>query len=321
MKRRQLLLAGALGAMAPVCAFAQARPVRIGMLAPRPLAESTFSPAIVRRLSELGYRQGSGMVLEYRFPDGAGERFPKLARELLDLKCDLIFAGSLGAARALRDARPAIPVIFIAVDFDPLAQGFVASLRIPGGNMTGVYLRQGAVAAKRLEIARETLPGAKRFLVLADEHTQEQLDAVRKAAEAASVTLTVVEFRKQPYDLAAAFETGLRAGVEALIGLGSPVFAANLGKVSVFLARHRLPAIGSAYAAEAGFLLSYSADHVKAGRRAADLGVRILKGAKPADTPVEQTDEFELVINLKTARALGVKIPHAVLTRAARAIE
>jgi putative ABC transport system substrate-binding protein len=212
-------------------------------------------------------------------------------------------------------------VIFIAVDFDPLAQGFVASLRSPGGNMTGVYLRQGAVAAKRLEIAQETLPGAKRFLVLADEYTQEQLDAVRRAAETARVTLTVVEFRKQPYDFAAAFETGRHAGVEAVIGLGSPVFAANLSKVSEFLARHRLPAIGSWYAAEAGFLLSYSGDHVKAGRRAADLGVRVLKGAKPPDTPVEQVDEFELVVNLKTARALGVKIPHAVLTRATRAIE
>ncbi len=321
--RRQFLLASALGAVAPACAIAQARPVRIGMLNNRPLAVSFYAGSIVRRLAELGYREGAGMILEFRSADGFADRFPKQARELIALKCDLIFAiGPEVAVRALRDARTSVPVVFLAIDYDPLEKRVVTSLSRPGGNITGVYVPQGALAAKRLEVMREVVPTARRFLVLADTFSNDQLDAVRKTAEAAGVQLTIVEFSNQPYDFAGAFETGRKAGVQGLIGLASGVFASNLATISALLEKYRLPSAGTSGAmAGAGFLFSYGPDVPKTTRRVADLGARILKGAKPADIPVEQADEFELVINARTARVLGVKIPESVLARATKIVQ
>lgn len=263
------------------------------------------------------------MVLEYRSADGVVDRFPRLARELIDLKCDLIFAiGPEHSARAMRDARSTVPVVILAIDYDPVEKGIIANLRRPEANMTGVYLPQAALAVKRLEIAREVVPTARKLLVLADPYSRDQLNAVRKAAEKVGVTLTVVEFTKQPYDFASAFESGRRAGVEVLIGFSSPVFAANGAALSAFLAQHRLPGVGFfPRLAEEGFLMSYGADIVKAARRVADIGVRILKGDKPADIPLEQSDEYDLVLNLKTAKTLGVKIPYSVMARATRVIE
>ena len=149
--RRRFLLATALGAIAPVRTFAQARPVKVGMLGPR--AKSFFAPFVLQRLAELGYREGSSMVLEYRHADGVADRFPQLARDLIKLECDLIFAiGSEHAARALRDARSPVPIVFLAVDYDPLEQGIVKSLARPGGNLTGVYALNLPMVLKRLEI-------------------------------------------------------------------------------------------------------------------------------------------------------------------------
>jgi putative ABC transport system substrate-binding protein len=321
--RRRFLLASAVGAFASPVAFAQARQVKIGVLAPIPRSLSIPAPSLVKRLSELGYREDAGMVLEYRSADGVVDRFPRLARELIDLKCDLIFAiGPEHSARAMRDARSTVPVVILAIDYDPVEKGIIANLRRPEANMTGVYLPQAALAVKRLEIAREVVPTARKLLVLADPYSRDQLNAVRKAAEKEGVTLTVVEFTKQPYDFAAAFESGRRAGVEVLIGFSSPVFAANGTALSALLAQHRLPGVGFfPRLAEEGFLMSYGADIVKAARRVADIGVRILKGDKPADIPLEQSDEYDLVLNLKTAKTLGVKIPYSVMARATRVIE
>jgi putative ABC transport system substrate-binding protein len=321
--RRQFVVASALGAIAPAWAFSQARSVRIGILAPIPRVKSIPIPSLVERLGELGYRENAGMLLEYRSADGAVDRFAKLARELIDVNCDLIFAiGPEHSARAMLDARSPVPVVILAIDYDPVEKGIIASLRRPEANMTGVYLPQAALAVKRLEIAREVVPKARKLLVLADAYSRDQLDAVRKAAEGAGVSLTVVDFTKQPYDYAAAFEIGRRAGVEALVGLTSPVFAADGGAISALLSQHRLPGVAFfPRLAEEGFLMSYGADIVKAARRVADIGVRILKGAKPADIPLEQSDAYELVVNLKTAKKLGLKIPYAVLARATRVIE
>jgi putative ABC transport system substrate-binding protein len=323
VRRRQFLLASALGVLAPTCAFAQARSVRIGMLSARSLDASFYAGPIVQRLGELGYRESAGMSLEYRSAEGYVDRYPKLARELIDLKCDLIFAiGPELAAGALRDARTSIPVVFLAIDYDPLEKRIVTSLSRPDGNITGVYVPQGALAAKRLEIMHEVVPTARRFLVLADVFSKDQLEAVRKTANAAGVQLTIVEFSKQPYDFAGAFETGRKAGVQALIGLASGVFASNVATISALLAKYRLPSAGtSAAMAGRGFLLSYGPDVPKTTRRVAEIGARILRGAKPADIPVEQADEYELVINAKTARALGLKIPESVLARATRIVQ
>jgi putative ABC transport system substrate-binding protein len=323
MNRRRFVVASALGAVAPLGAFAQARPVRIGFLGPRSLAESFYSGPIVRNLADLGYREGAGMVLEYRSTSGFADRYSKMARELIGLKCDLIFAiGPELAVRALGDASSSIPVVFLAIDFDPLETRVVKSLSRPEANITGVYIPQGELAAKRLDIMREVLPSAKRFLVLSDEFTRGQLATLGKRAEASGIKLVVVEFSKQPYDFAGAFDAGRKEKTEALIGLASGVFAANLATLSALVAQHRLPSAGTSGAwAEGGLLLSYGPDVPKITRRVAEMGARILKGAKPADIPVEQADEFVLVINSKTAKALGVRIPESVLARATRIVQ
>jgi putative ABC transport system substrate-binding protein len=303
--RRQFVVAGALGAIAPVGAFAQARPVKIGILAPRSLAESNLTGNIVQRLAELGYRQGSEMVLEYRSAEGHADRFGRLARELIEAKCDLIFAvGPEHAARALRDAHSTTPVVLYANDYDPLEKGIIKSLSRPEGNITG-----------------EAVPTARRFLVLSDPFTQDQLVAARKAADMMGLQITVVEFAKQPYDYAAAFETGRKAKTQSLMMLTSPAFSADFATWVGLAQRQRLPGIGTGLFGERGLLLGYGAHPTKGTRRAAELGARILKGARPADIPVEQDDEFELVVNSKTAKALGLKIPESVRARATKIVQ
>jgi len=316
--RRQFMLAGALGALSTRYAVAQVRPVRVGMLTPR--ARSFFAPTVVRRLAELGYREGSSMVLEYRHADGVVERFPQLARELINLKCDLIFAiGPEHAARALRDAPSPAPVVFLAVDYDPLEKGIVASLARPGGNLTGVYALNPEVTLKRLEIAQELLPKASRFLVLSDVYTRDQLSALQQVADARRVQLTVAEFVK-PHRYPAAFEAARQARAEGLIVLTSPVFADDRAEISALAVNHRLPAVGFV-SPEADFLVGYSSNVTKMAYRVAEIAAQILKGAKPAEIPVEQAGEFDLVVNLKTAKALGLKIPYSLMARATKVVE
>lgn len=292
------------------------------MLAPRPLAESFYTGLIVQRLRELGYREGSGMVLEYRATRALPQRYPEMAHELVALKCDLIFAvGPDNGVIALRDARTPIPVVFLAIDFDPLQSGIVTSLGRPGSNITGVYVPQGELAAKRLDILREVLPSAKRFLIFSDEFTRDQLATLRRRADSIGAQLVIAEFSRQPYDYAGAFDTARREKAEALVGLASAVFAADGAKIGALLAEARLPSAGtSAAMAERGFMLSYGPDNSKITRRVAEIAVRILKGAKPAEIPVEQADEFTLVVNGPVASKLGLRIPESVMARATRII-
>jgi putative tryptophan/tyrosine transport system substrate-binding protein len=320
--RRQILQL--IAVLIPSLARAQPRPrsAKIGILSPRPLAESLLTPHIVKRLEELGYRQGKGTVIEYRSADGHADRFPRLARELIDTKCDLIFAvGPEHAAKALQDAHSPVPVVFYANDYDPLEKGIITSLSRPSGNITGVYVPTIALVAKRLEIMREMVPGARRFLVLADTFTREQLAAARKAADSMGIELTVAEFAGQPYDFAGAFETGRKARVDAFMVLTSPAFAMHATTWVAMVGQHRLPGIGTGIFADYGLLLGYGSRLDKGTRRAAELGARILQGAKVADVPVEQDDAFEFVVNSKTARALGIKVPESIRARATRIVQ
>jgi len=323
--RRQFLVAGALGALNVRYAAAQGRRPRVGMLTGLPVDKSVVAPLLLNALAELGYRDGAGMILEYRHSagDDREDRLLQLARELIAAKCDLIFAlPSEPIARAFLNAQTQVPVVFAAVDYDPLEKRIVSSLRQPGGNLTGVYVPIGALTAKRLEIAQEVLPAARHFLVLTDTHTREQLAILRRAAESRQVQLTVIEYGQRPYDLQAGFDAGRRAGVEALIVFSSGEFASRRGELSALVAKYRLPLFASAFmAGEPGMLVGYSQDLPKVLRRAAEMGIKILKGGKPADMPVEQADTFELTVNLKTAAALGVKIPYSVLARATKVIE
>jgi len=320
--RRQFVVAGAFGALGLGGAFAQSRPVRIGVLLARPFKESFFAPGVVQRLAEVGYRPGTSLLVEHRSADGDTERFPKLARELVEAKCDVLFAiGPHHAARALQAAASSTPIVFLAVDYDPLEIGIVTSLTKPDRNTTGVYMPVGELAAKRLEILREIVPKAQRFLVLSDVFSRDQVPAVQAAARTSKVEVTVIDLGRQPYDFAAAFAAGQRAQVEAFVGLTSPAFANQASEIGAFVGRHRLPSAGWTTNLERlGFLIGYSADSFKAARKTADLAARILKGAKPADIPVEQVDEFELVINGPVARNLNLKIPESVMARATRII-
>jgi len=320
--RRQFLLASAVGATYSHVVVAQTRPAKVGMLLARPLNESLYARGIVQRLGELGYREKAGMVLEHRSADGIAERFPKLARELIDARCDVIFAvGPEQAARALQNAAAPV-VVFLAVDYDPLEKGIITSLSRPDRNTTGLYIPQGLLAAKRLEIMREILPGARRFLVLSDVFSKDLVPAVRSAAAAAGIQLTVIEFDRSPYDFVAAFEAARQAQVDGLIGIPSPVFATRGAEIGALLNQYRLPSAGSAASViPAGFLFGYSEDTLKVSRRAAEVGAKILKGTKPSDIPVEQADEFVLVINATAARSLGVKVPESVLARATKIVQ
>jgi putative ABC transport system substrate-binding protein len=321
--RRQFLITGALGALGIFTARAQPRPVTVGILLARPLNESFYAPAVVRRLGELGYREGTTLTLEHRSADGVVDRFPSLARELADAKCDLAFAiGPEHAVIALQRTRVFFPIVFLAVDYDPLERGVVTSLGQPDRNTTGVYIPQGQLGAKRLEILREIVPQARRFLVLSDAFCRDQLPPVRRAAAAANVELTVIELRNPPYNFRTAFESARQAGVGGYISLASPVFATQAEDLGAELARHKLPSAGwTTEMQRIGFVVGYSEDRVKASRRTADMGLRILKGARPSEIPVEQADEFEFVINANAARTLGLKIPESVLARATRIVQ
>ncbi len=320
--RRQILVVGALSALITNYPGAQGRAARVGILGPHPRDKSLLTPLLLRALSDLGYREGAAMVVDYRFTETPKD-YPRIARELIGAKCDLIFAlGGDAAARAVRDARSAVPGVFIAVQFDPLETGLVKSLARPGGNITGVYIPISALAAKRIDIAREVLPAANRFLVFADKESKGQLEGIKKAAQTRGAQLTVVEYTSPPYDLAAGFEAGRTAGAEAMLALTSPGFASSRTEFSGLLLRHRLPTFVPGYMADLpGILVAYSIDSGKLARRAAEMGVRILKGAKPGGMPIEQLDEYEVTVNLKTAREIGINIPYSLMMRATKVIE
>jgi putative tryptophan/tyrosine transport system substrate-binding protein len=320
--RRRLLVATGFAVLAPGWATAQVRPLKVGMLSARPLSESLYASEIVRRLAALGYRDGERIKLEFRAAGANPDAYGRLARELASLNCDLIFAvGSEGSARALRDQRSHIPVVFLAADYDPLEKGLVQSLARPGGSITGVFMPAKELAAKRIELLREVMPKAKRFLVLIDPMSRDQLDTIRSAAERSRVALTVADFSRPPYEFETAFESARKAGIEGLVVPASPVFAANVVSLSALVTKHRLPAVGFVGTAQAGFLLTYSVDNRKVAARTAELAVKVLEGAKPAEIPVEQPAEYVLVVNLRSARDLGIKIPYSVLARATSVLE
>jgi putative ABC transport system substrate-binding protein len=316
--RRQFLIA--LSALGSATVLAQPRPAKIGLLLAVPPTQSMFAPIVIQRLAQLGYQDGKGAVLVYRSADGAPEKFPRLARELIEAKCDVIFAiGSEQAVVALHAQRAVVPVVFFANDYDPMKAHVIASLARPGGNTTGVYVPEPEMIAKRFQIIREALPAARRVLVFCDPFNKEQLGAAREAAKAAAFALTVVEFTKPPYDLLEPLESSSK--IDALMVLTSPVLLAQIEALRRPLAKRRMASIGTNIYADRGLLFGFGAVTTQALRRTAEMGVTILKGAKPSSIPVEQPREFEFVVNTKAAAELGIRIPQAVMARATRIIQ
>jgi putative ABC transport system substrate-binding protein len=321
-KRNALLALAALGAVA-YSAMAQPRTVRIGALVGR--RNSIFLPGILKRLAEHGYVEGRNLLVEYRSADGLPERFPALARELIAAKCDLIFAiGAEQGARALTDAKSPIPVVIFANEYDPLRAGIASSLRLPGGNITGVFTSQIELGMKRMELMHEILPTAVRYLVLGDAFTQDQLNTSRNAAHQFRVELIEEIFRAPPYDIEAAFARARARRIEALIVLASPSLFDLSAKISSLTVEQRLPAsVGYPIVnlGETGFLLSFNVDSARLMSRAGDIAASILNGAKPGEIPIEQATQYELVINLRAAKVLGISVPKPVLLRADQVIE
>jgi putative tryptophan/tyrosine transport system substrate-binding protein len=291
---------------------------RIGALTGYTLGRGRNVEAFLEGMRALGYVEGQNLVMEYRGAAGQYERFPALAAELVRLKVDVLLAGGTPAALAAKDATTTIPIVMAGVG-DPVGSGLVASLARPGGNVTGVSVLQPEVVGKQLEFLKAVLPTVSRVAVLWNPaHAAHALlvRAADEAAQALGVQLHLVEARgPDVFDSAFAAMTSAHAG--ALLVLGDPMSIEHRSRLAELAATSRLPTVHNDRAyVEVGGLLCYGASHPDMYRRAATYVDKILKGAKPGDLPVEQPTKFELVINLKTAQALGLTIPSTLFFQA-----
>jgi putative ABC transport system substrate-binding protein len=315
---------------APLAATAQeikaGKVYRLGMLTPGMSPASSLSVAatvLPMILRELGYVEGQNLVIEQRFAEGKLHRLPGLARELVQLRVDALVAASPPAVQAAKDATKTIPIIMLLSFSDPVELGFVANLARPGANITGVLLvAEPSMIAKRLQLIREAVPRVARIAVLATSEAQSrtQVQWAEKAAPALSVKLVTVEVRDADYDHA--FATMVAERADALLVVASVILSTDREQIIRLAAKHRLPAIYEwREHVEAGGLMAYGGSLSAFVRRAAVYVDRIFKGANPADLPVECATTFELAINLKTAKALGLTIPPSLLQRADQVIE
>jgi putative ABC transport system substrate-binding protein len=314
---------------APLAARAQqaGKVDRIGYLTPSLAAGPHLPEAFRQGLSDLGYIEGRNLVIEYRDAEGKPERLPALAAELVALKVNVIVAGGGNlAALAAKQATRSLPVVF-AVASDPVASGLVTSLARPGGNVTGLSNLTQELLGKRLEQLKQAVPGVSRFAVLwqpgpySERRAKDTLKEAEVAARALGVRLQFVEARG-PADFDRAFSDMTRARAGALTVLGGPMFHTERRRLVDLAAKNRLPAVyPTREYVDAGGLMAYGANLADLFRRAATYVDKILKGANPAGLPVEQPTKFELVINLKTAKALGLTIPQSLLLRADEVIQ
>ncbi len=307
---------------APAAAEAQqTRKVpRVGVLGGQSLETSPPILALRERLSELGYVEGGNIAIEWRWAQGKDERYSDLAAELVKLKVDIIVAATTTGAQAAQRATRTIPIVMGFVS-DPVALGLVANLARPGGNITGLGVPTPEIAGKRLQLLREVAPTVARIAVLSDPSQPADLRGTEAAAQALGVQLQVWKVGSDG-ELDRAFTAIARARAAGIIILGSTTLFANRARIAQLAVRHRLPT--SAWTrelTEAGCLMSYGANLPDVARRAAYFVDKILKGAKPGDLPVEQPTKFDLVVNLKTAKALGLTIPPSLLGRADEVIQ
>jgi putative ABC transport system substrate-binding protein len=326
MNRRNLLVAFGLGALAgalPVLAQQKGKVWRIGFLgAATADGYASNLEGLRQGLRNLGYLDGKNIVIEYRWAEGNYERLPALAAELVRSKMDIIVTHGTPGTRAAKQATTTIPIV-MAIIGDAVATGIVPSIARPGGNITGSSIFTPELAAKRLELVKEALPHITQVAVLVNPDNpvlETVLKVMGTTAGALKVELQQYAVRgPKEFEGAFAAMTKKRAGAVAILEDG--MFIANTGALTALAAKHRLFSTGGREFAEAGGLLGFGVNFPEIFRRAAYFIDRIIKGAKPADLPVEQPTKFELVLNLKTAKALGIKFPQAILVRADRVIE
>ena len=325
MKRREFItLLGGAAAAWPLAARAQqaANLPTIGVLGSDPAAWSHLVSALMQRLRELGYVENRTVAIEYRWAEGRDERYAAMAAELVGLKVDIIVALGTPAIVAARKATAVIPIVF-PIASDPVGDGLVASLARPGGNVTGLSNQQPELAGKRLEILREVIPGLRQLAVLANVHNPTatlNVGEVQAAAPKLGLEVNTCDV-KGADEIAPAIDQ-LTGRTQALYVVGDSLVFDNQVQINMLALVAHLPTMfPQREYVETGGLISYGTSFSDLFRRAAEMVDKILRGAKPADIPIEQPTKFELVINLKTARALGLEIPDKLLALADEVIE
>jgi putative tryptophan/tyrosine transport system substrate-binding protein len=300
--------------------------IRIGYLSSQdPAYESARAEGIRLALRDLGYREGQNITIDYRYSEGKTDRAPELAAELARLNVEIILvAGGIHWIRAAKDAAKTIPVVMVGVGNDPVEAGLIESLARPGGNVTGLTNLTGKLAGKRLELLKEAVPKLTRVAVLYQPATPANVVEVKEDLPSAA---RVLKLTVQPWEIRAAegfdrvFDALDKQRPDGLYVAGNPLTNANQKQIASFALKSRLPSMFAERGAiDAGGLMYYGADLADSYRRVAYYVDRILKGAKPADLPVEQPTKFEFIVNLKTAKQIGLTIPPNVLARADRVI-
>ena len=315
---------GAVSLVISARAAAQSRTYRVGFIGSSDTLSRGPNQAFLTGLRELGYREGQNLVVERRYIDGRQDRLPALAMELINLGVEVVVVPGERPALAVKAAKPTLPVV-MAWSFDPVGNGLAASLARPGGNVTGLTWDVGTEqVTKRLQLFKETVPSISRIALIWDPTflgVAAYWPHVNAASKALGIETYSVEVRTQS-DVTAALEGVRKNRPGALFVWGGPATSARYKQITEFAIQERLPAFAaSTPEVDRGYLMAYSVNVLDLYRRAAGFVDRIFKGAKPGDLPIEQPTKFELVVNLKTARAIGLAIPPSILLRADRVVE
>ncbi|WP_192735624.1 ABC transporter substrate-binding protein [Bradyrhizobium sp. OAE829] len=304
----------------PLYAQQIAKRARIGVLGAatdNPVMGPAYR-AFVEELRRLGFDEGQNLIVEHRPTEQNLAALSADAKELVSLNVDALVAlGAEPSLKACISASRTIPIVFVANNFDPIALGYVTSLAKPGGNVTGVFLRQTELAEKQVELLTEAFPNRKRLAVFWDDISANQFSTAERRAKLLGLQIHSLKMQNPPYDFEAAFRSITDADQQTLLVLSSPFFARQNERLTELAMSHRLPSmfIFRAYT-EAGGLMSYGADNIAMYRQSASHVAKILRGANPADLPVEQPTKFEFAVNLKTAKALNIELPTSILLRA-----
>ena len=329
MRRRDfvILLVGAMGGRpsAPHSAGA-AEPTkvfRVGIVSMAVSRSASHWVGFEQRLRDLGFVEGQNLAIDYLSLEGKLERLSAAMAELVRRKVDVIVAPGLEVIlKAAKQATDTIPIVMVAINFDPLSLGYVPHHARPGGNVTGVFLRQIELTGKRLDLLKETIPGMSRTVVLWDAESADQLEAAETAAQTLKLPLKSVELRNPPYDYSGALEIADPRPDDALLLMMSGFFFSDRDRLAALALRRRLPSMfGDRAFADSGGLITYGPSIPGMFRLAAEYVGKILKGTPPADLPIEMPTRYELVINLKTAKALGITVPQLLLATADEVIE
>ena len=324
--RRKLVIAlGASALTAPFGSFAQqqGKVWRIGLLSSEnPSSYKTRIEALRAGLRDFGYEEGKNLVIEFRWAEGKIDRLPELAAELVRLNVDVLVTHAVAPTRAAKQATATIPIV-MAVSADPVATGIVASLARPGGNITGSTYFSNELAAKRIELLKDALPRITQVAVLTDpDNPSSKMNLQAMGTTARSVKVMLHEFAvRGPHEFESAFAAMIKKRVGAVAVPELAMLLAHPKSIVDLATKHRLPLIGNTELADAGGAIGYGANLLELWRRAGFFVDKIVKGAKPGVIPVEQPTRIDLVINMKTAKALGIKFPQTFLQRAERLIE